>query len=151
MSSFTCLQIVEVGERGETGLSLADTIAVVFGVDEVKAQKLSLDPAIRKAHSDGRTKGVAAVMEGLSDAARKGSASAAATLLKASAISLEQEAKIDYEIEVAHKARKTIDVSASVKAGFEIQRQLLSEPIECRNATIGPNGVMLYIGDVYYV
>ena len=69
MSEFKISQLFEVGERGETGLSLMDTIAVVFGVDEVKAQKLALDPEIRKAHAEGRTRGVAQVMEGMGVAA----------------------------------------------------------------------------------
>jgi hypothetical protein len=151
MSSFSVRHIFEVGERAETGLNLVDTIAVVFNVDEVKAAKLALDPELRRAHSEGRTRGVAQVMEGLHTAARGGSASAAAALMKANAISLEQEGKAQYEVDVAHRAQKPINHSADVRRGFEAQRKLHEEAIECRNCRIGPNGQDIYIGEVFYV
>jgi hypothetical protein len=151
MSNFSIRQIFEVGERAETGLNLMDTIAVVFNVDEVKAATLALDPELRRAHSEGRTRGVAQVMEGLHTAARGGSASAAAALMKANAIALEQEGKAQYEIDVAHRAQKPVDHSKAVKAGFEAQRKLHEERIECRNCRIGPNGADIYIGEIFYV
>src|ERR1700722_14045623 len=139
-STFTVSQAFDVEALGETGLSLIDSISVACGVGEDDAKKMSLDPEIRKAHARGRTKGVSLVMQGLSDAARKGSASAAATLLKAGAIALEQEQKIEYEIMVGHKSQKPVDHSKAVKAAMERQRELHRQPMEARSYRMGRDG-----------
>jgi len=123
------VQLEEIGGLGETGLSLEDSVMVTFCIDEAGARKIAADPEIRAAHSAGRTRGVAAVMAGLATAAKAGSASAAATLLKAGAIAIEREAQVDYEIEVRHKAandKMWERVSRSVAEAFKEQRVYLS-------------------------
>jgi hypothetical protein len=102
MSTFTASQILQIEEQSQDGLGLHDAIMVTCNVDKEEAAVLARDPEIRRIHEAGRAKGASLVMAGLSEAARQGSASAAATFFKASAIQIENDANVDYEIEVKH-------------------------------------------------